>query len=166
MNLRDGTRFRFRVPRAHERESGPGGSATVPRVSRLLALDIDAEYLGDAFDEAVLSRLHTGGVTAAPDAGRRHAVSFVGSIHSDRVHRGGVQLLERLSTDVDDYFVIAASVELFLLKVERLLTRRILRDQMGLSTYRNEALFLNILAVMAKVLASPMHDWKMKVPLA
>jgi len=72
-----------------------------PLVSRLLALDMDAEYLGAAFDEAVLSRLHTGGVTAAPDAGRRHAVSFVGSIHSDRVHRGGVQLLERLSTDVD-----------------------------------------------------------------
>jgi spore maturation protein CgeB len=72
-----------------------------PLVRRLHALDIDAEYLGAAFDEAVLSRLQGGGVTAAPDAGRRHPVSFVGTIHSDRVHRGGVQLLERLSSDVD-----------------------------------------------------------------
>jgi spore maturation protein CgeB len=72
-----------------------------PLVRRLEALDIDAEYLGAAFDEAVLSRLHAGGVTAAPDAERRHPVSFVGTIHSDRVHRGGVQLFERLSSDVD-----------------------------------------------------------------
>jgi len=72
-----------------------------PLVSRLHALDIDAEYLGAAFDEAVLSRLQAGGVTAAPNAGRRHPTSFVGTIHSDRVHRGSVQLLERLSSDVD-----------------------------------------------------------------
>jgi spore maturation protein CgeB len=72
-----------------------------PLVRRLHALDIDAEYLGAAFDEAVLSRLQAGGVTAAPDAGRPHPVSFVGSIHADRVHRGGVQFLERLSSDVD-----------------------------------------------------------------
>jgi spore maturation protein CgeB len=72
-----------------------------PLVSRLEALDIDAEYLGAAFDEAVQSRLHSEGVTAVPDAERRHPVSFVGTIHSDRVHRGGVQLLERLSSDVD-----------------------------------------------------------------
>jgi spore maturation protein CgeB len=39
-------------------------------------------------------------VTAAPDAVRPHPVSFVGTIHSDRVHRGGLQLLERLSSDV------------------------------------------------------------------
>ncbi len=58
----------------------------------------------------------------------------------------------RLSHEADDYFVFNSSPELFLLKVERLLIRRILRDQMGLSTYRNEALFLNILAVIAKVL--------------
>jgi spore maturation protein CgeB len=72
-----------------------------PLVGRLRGLDIDAEYLGAAFDEAVLSRLHAEGVTAAPDAGRRHPVSFVGTIHSDHVHRGGVQLLERLSSEVD-----------------------------------------------------------------
>jgi hypothetical protein len=72
-----------------------------PLVTHLHALDIDAEYLGAAFDEAVLRRLQAGGVTAAPDAGRQHPVSFVGTIHSDRVHRGGVQLLERLSSDVD-----------------------------------------------------------------
>jgi spore maturation protein CgeB len=71
-----------------------------PLVRRLHARAIDAEYLGAAFDEAVLSRLRAGGVTAVPDAGRRHPVSFVGTIHSDRVHRGGVQLLERLSSDV------------------------------------------------------------------
>ncbi len=58
----------------------------------------------------------------------------------------------RQSGGADDFFVMSASPELFLLKVERLLTRRILRDQMGQSTYRNETLFLNILAVMAKVL--------------
>jgi spore maturation protein CgeB len=72
-----------------------------PLVRRLHALDIDAEYLGAAFDEVVLSRLQAGGVTAAPDAGRLHPVSFVGTIHSDRVHSGGVHILERLSSDVD-----------------------------------------------------------------
>jgi len=72
-----------------------------PLVRRLEALDVDAEYLGAAFDEAVLSRLEAGGVTSAPEATRRHPVSFVGTIHSDRVHRGGVQLFERLSSDVD-----------------------------------------------------------------
>jgi hypothetical protein len=72
-----------------------------PLVRHLHALGIDAEYLGAAFDEAVLSRLRAAGVTADPDAGRRHAVSFVGTIHSDRVHRGGVELLERLSSEVN-----------------------------------------------------------------
>jgi hypothetical protein len=72
-----------------------------PLVRRLHALDIDAEYLGAAFDEVVLSRLQAGGVTAAPDAERLHPVSFVGTIHSERVHHGGVQLLERLSSDVN-----------------------------------------------------------------
>ncbi|HLX63920.1 MAG TPA: HD-GYP domain-containing protein [Planctomycetota bacterium] len=55
-------------------------------------------------------------------------------------------------TAADDCFVQSLSPELFVLKVERLLIRRILRDQMGVSTYRSESLFLNILAVMAKVL--------------
>jgi spore maturation protein CgeB len=71
-----------------------------PLVNRLRALDLDAEYLSAAFDEAVLARLEGEGVAAAPGADRRHPVSFVGSIHSDRVHRGGVQLLERLCSDV------------------------------------------------------------------
>jgi spore maturation protein CgeB len=71
-----------------------------PLVTQLHDLDIDAEYLGAAFDEAVLRRLQAGGVTSAPDAERPHALSFVGTIHSDHVHRGGVQLLERLSSVV------------------------------------------------------------------
>ena len=61
-------------------------------------------------------------------------------------------LLMPQNGSADDCFVQDESAELFQVKVERLLTRRMLRDQMGLSTYRNEALFLNILAVMAKVL--------------
>jgi spore maturation protein CgeB len=72
-----------------------------PLVERLRALGLDAEYLSVAFDDAVLARLEADGVSARPDAERRHPVSFVGSIHSDSVHRGGVQLLERLATDVD-----------------------------------------------------------------
>lgn len=52
----------------------------------------------------------------------------------------------------DDYFVQSDNGELFILKIERLLIRRILKDQLGQSTHRNEMLFLNILAVMAKVL--------------
>ena len=72
-----------------------------PLVERLRALDLDAEYLSAAFDEAVLARLQAEGVTAGPGAERPHPVSFVGSIHPDRVHRRGVELLERLSTDVE-----------------------------------------------------------------
>jgi spore maturation protein CgeB len=72
-----------------------------PLVERLRILELDAEYLSVAFDEAVLARLKAEGVTAGPDADRRHPVSFVGSVHSDRVHRGGVQLLERLCSDVE-----------------------------------------------------------------
>lgn len=71
-----------------------------PLVKRLHALDIDAEYLGAAFDEAVLGRLQATGVTAAVDGVRPHPVSFVGTIHPGHVHRGGVQFFERLSSDV------------------------------------------------------------------
>jgi spore maturation protein CgeB len=71
-----------------------------PLVENLRALNLDAEYLSVAFDEAVLDRLEAEGVTAGPDAERRHPVSFVGSIHPESVHRGGVQLLERLCSDV------------------------------------------------------------------
>jgi spore maturation protein CgeB len=72
-----------------------------PLVERLRALDLDAEYLSAAFDEAVLTRLAAEGVTADPGAERPHPVSFVGSIHPDRIHRRGVELLERLCSDVD-----------------------------------------------------------------
>ena len=72
-----------------------------PLVERLRALGLDAEYLSVAFDDAVLARLEADGVSAGPDTERRHPVSFVGSIHSDSVHRGGVQLFERLSSQVD-----------------------------------------------------------------
>lgn len=72
-----------------------------PLVERLRSLDLDVEYLSAAFDEAVLDRLEAEGVTCAPSAERPHAVSFVGSIHPDRVHRQGVQLIERLCSDVD-----------------------------------------------------------------
>jgi spore maturation protein CgeB len=72
-----------------------------PLVERLQALGLDAEYLSIAFDDAVLGRLEAEGVSAHPDAMRRHLVSFVGSIHPDSVHRGGVRLLERLASEVD-----------------------------------------------------------------
>ena len=72
-----------------------------PLVDRLQGLGLDAEYLSAAFDEAVLARLKAEGVTAAPGGERRHPVSFVGSVHSEEVHRGGVPMLERLSSDVD-----------------------------------------------------------------
>jgi spore maturation protein CgeB len=72
-----------------------------PLVERLRALELDTEYLSVAFDEAVLARLEAEGVTPGPDAERRHPVSFVGSIHPESVHRGGVQLLERLCSDVE-----------------------------------------------------------------
>ena len=71
-----------------------------PLVERLRALGLDAEYLSAAFDQAVLARLEAEGVTAGPGAERPHPVSFVGSVHPDRVHRRGVQLLERLCSEV------------------------------------------------------------------
>jgi spore maturation protein CgeB len=72
-----------------------------PLVERLRSLDLDAEYLSVAFDDAVLARLEVEGVSSDPDAERRHPVSFVGSIHPESVHRGGVQLLERLCSEVE-----------------------------------------------------------------
>jgi spore maturation protein CgeB len=72
-----------------------------PLVERLRALDLDAEYLSAAFDEAVLARLEAEGVTADPGDERPHPVSFVGSIHPDSVHRRGVELLERVASEVD-----------------------------------------------------------------
>jgi spore maturation protein CgeB len=71
-----------------------------PLVGRLRALGLEAEYLSAAFDEAVLARLEAVGVTTDAGAERPHPVSFVGSIHPDRVHGRGVQLLERLCSEV------------------------------------------------------------------
>jgi spore maturation protein CgeB len=71
-----------------------------PLVQRVRALGVDAEYLSAAFDEAVLGRLQSEGISAEPGDERPHPVSFVGSVHPDQVHRGGVQMLERLCSDV------------------------------------------------------------------
>ena len=71
-----------------------------PLVERLRAMDLNAEYLSAAFDDAVLTRLNAEHATASPNAERQHTVSFVGSVHPERVHRGGVQLLERLCSEV------------------------------------------------------------------
>jgi len=68
---------------------------------------------------------------------------------ADSTEHRDIHMMQNIA---DDCFVHTQHADLFLMKVERLLVRRILRDQVGLSTYRNETLFLNILAVMAKVL--------------
>jgi len=60
--------------------------------------------------------------------------------------------LEGLGRGADDYLVFPADVDLLVLKTEKLLTRRFLRREIRRSTTRNETLFLNVLAVMAKVL--------------
>ncbi|HEY3320576.1 MAG TPA: HD domain-containing phosphohydrolase [Planctomycetota bacterium] len=60
--------------------------------------------------------------------------------------------LEGIGRGADEYILRPVSGELFLLKAEKLLTRRFLRKELRRSTARNETLFLNILAVMAKVL--------------
>lgn len=60
--------------------------------------------------------------------------------------------LEGLGRGADDYLLRPVNGDLFLLKVERLLTKRFLRKELRRSTARNETLFLNVLAVMARVL--------------
>jgi putative two-component system response regulator len=60
--------------------------------------------------------------------------------------------LEGLGRGADDYMLRPLNTDLFLLKAERLLTKRFLRKELRRSTARNETLFLNVLAVMAKVL--------------
>jgi putative nucleotidyltransferase with HDIG domain len=60
--------------------------------------------------------------------------------------------LEGLGRGADDYMLRPLNNDLFLLKAERLLTKRFLRKELRRSTARNETLFLNVLAVMAKVL--------------
>jgi len=60
--------------------------------------------------------------------------------------------LEGMGRGADDYILRPLNVELFILKIEKLLTRRFLHKELRRSTARNETLFLNVLAVMAKVL--------------
>ena len=60
--------------------------------------------------------------------------------------------LDGLGRGASDYILRPVNAELFLLKAEKLLTRRFLRKELRRSTARNETLFLNVLAVMAKVL--------------
>ena len=60
--------------------------------------------------------------------------------------------IEGLGRGADDYVVRPIEKDLLLLKAEKLLTRRFLRRELRRSTTRNETLFLNVLAVMAKVL--------------
>jgi len=60
--------------------------------------------------------------------------------------------LEGMGRGADDYILRPVNSDMFLLKTEKLLTRRFLRKELRRSTARNETLFLNVLAVMAKVL--------------
>ena len=60
--------------------------------------------------------------------------------------------LEGIGRGADDYTMRPVNLDLLLLKAEKLLTRRFLRKEIRRSTARNETLFLNVLAVMAKVL--------------
>lgn len=60
--------------------------------------------------------------------------------------------MEGLGRGAEDFVLQPAQPGLLLLKVEKLLTRRFLRRELRRSTARNETLFLNVLAVMAKVL--------------
>ncbi|HYF49603.1 MAG TPA: HD domain-containing phosphohydrolase [Planctomycetota bacterium] len=60
--------------------------------------------------------------------------------------------LEGMGRGADDYVVRPLNFDLMLLKAEKLLTRRFLRKELRRSTARNETLFLNVLAVMAKVM--------------
>jgi putative nucleotidyltransferase with HDIG domain len=60
--------------------------------------------------------------------------------------------IECVGHGADDYIVRPVNGDLALLKAEKLLTKRFMRKELRRSTARNETLFLNILAVMAKVL--------------
>lgn len=60
--------------------------------------------------------------------------------------------LEGLGRGADDYLVLPNDLDLLVLKAEKQLMRRFLRRELRRSTTRNETLFLNILAVMAKVI--------------
>lgn len=56
------------------------------------------------------------------------------------------------STGVEDYFVKPVDLEIFRLKCERVLIRRVYTRELAVSTKRTQRLFLNVLQVMAKVL--------------
>lgn len=60
--------------------------------------------------------------------------------------------LEGLERGAADYVLRPVNASLLLMKVERLLIKRFLDRELRRSTARNETLFLNVLAVMAKVL--------------
>jgi putative nucleotidyltransferase with HDIG domain len=59
---------------------------------------------------------------------------------------------EGLARGANDYVLRPVNSNLLIVKIERLLTRRFLEKELRRSTARNETLFLNVLAVMAKVL--------------
>ena len=59
---------------------------------------------------------------------------------------------EGLARGANDYVLRPVNSGLLIVKIERLLTRRFLEKELRRSTARNETLFLNVLAVMAKVL--------------
>lgn len=61
-------------------------------------------------------------------------------------------VLEGIGRGADDYIFRPVHLDLLILKSEKLLTRRFLKRELRRSTSRNETLFLNVLAVMAKVL--------------
>jgi HD-GYP domain-containing protein (c-di-GMP phosphodiesterase class II) len=65
---------------------------------------------------------------------------------------GGAELaLAAQAHGVDDCVRLTPDRRLLLYKVEKLLTRRLLRRELRRTTIRNETLFLNVLSVMAKV---------------
>lgn len=69
---------------------------------------------------------------------------------ADRTQRP--MAIEGLSKGAVDYLLRPLDYDLLLLKIEKQLTRRFMQRELRRSTARNETLFLNVLAVMAKVL--------------
>jgi len=98
----------------------------------LLSLDLPDRQGLDGFDE--VHNVFDVALLLMTDRDRRH------------------QALEGIGRGADDYIIRPLNHDLLLLKVEKLLTRRFLRKELRRSTARNETLFLNVLAVMAKVL--------------
>jgi hypothetical protein len=69
-------------------------------VDRFRSLGVDTEYFKIAFYELVLERLKRRGLEARPETERSYPVTFVGGL-DPRVHGRGVELLERLSPDLE-----------------------------------------------------------------